>query len=223
MPRIVADEVAARLRGKIEAGEWAALGRLPPERELAEEFGIARNTLRRAIGLLEDQGFVSRQVGRGSYLASREADSFSGILGRIKGASPADLMEVRLLLEPAAAAAAATAASDAELAAIRQAHAKASTAEDMPAFEDWDAVFHQRIFDCTRNELLKEMHNLLRHLRNQRPWFDMKRRAFSEERKARYCAEHAALVEALLRRDSEGARGAMIAHLKTVRHNLLGR
>lgn len=222
MPRLVADEVAARLRGKIEAGEWAGLGRLPSERELAEEFGIARNTMRRALGQLADQGLLDRQVGRGSYLTQQEADSLAGVLGRIKGTSPADLMEVRLLLEPAAAAAAATAASDAELEAIAAAHEAAIAAEEMPAFEDWDAVFHQRIFDCTRNELLKEMHNLLRHLRNQPLWFDMKRRAFSEERKAHYCREHAALVEALRRRDSEGARAAMQAHLKTVRQNLLG-
>lgn len=222
MPRQVADEIAARLRSRIEAGEWAALGRLPPERELAESFGIARNTMRRALGQLEDQGVLSRQVGRGSYLTSREADSLAGVVGRIKGTSPADLMEVRLLLEPAAAAAAATAASDAELEAIARAHEVASQAEDMPAFEEWDAVFHQRIFDCTRNELLKELHNLLRHLRNQPLWFDMKRRAFSPERKAHYCREHAALVEALLRRDAEGARAAMQSHLKTVRQNLLG-
>ncbi|MEX0921750.1 MAG: FCD domain-containing protein [Rhodovibrionaceae bacterium] len=222
MPRMVAEDVAARLRSRIEAGEWAAPGRLPPERELAEDFGIARNTLRRALGLLEEQGFLSRQLGRGNYVTRLESDSFSGILRRIKGSSPADLMEVRLLIEPAAAAAAATAASDADLGAIRQAHDSACQAGDMPAFEDWDAVFHQRVFDCTRNELLREMHNLLRLLRNQPLWFEMKRRAFSEDRKAVYCREHAALLAALLRRDPEGARQAMLSHLKTVRQNLLG-
>lgn len=222
MPKQVADEVAGHLRDRIETGEWEATGRLPPERALADEFGIARNTIRRAVSLLEVDGIVSRQVGRGTYLTKPNSDSFAGVIERIKGTSPADLMEVRLLLEPAAAAAAATAASDAQLDEIKQAHGNACQAEDMPAFEDWDAVFHQRIFDCTRNELLKETHNLLRLLRNQSLWFDMKKRAFSEERMRHYCSEHAALLDALLRRDPDAAREAMSAHLMTVRRNLLG-
>ena len=222
MPKQVADEVVAQLRNRIEAGEWDATGRLPPERVLAEEFGFARNTVRRAVALLEAEGLVNRQVGRGTYLTKPDSDSFAGVVERIKGTSPADMMEVRLLLEPAAAAAAATAASDAQLDAIQQAHTAACEAADMPAFEDWDARFHQRIFDCTRNELLKETHNLLRLLRSQPLWFDMKKRAFSEARMQHYCGEHGALVAALLRRDPEAARQAMSGHLMTVRHNLLG-
>ncbi|NIA69426.1 FadR family transcriptional regulator [Pelagibius litoralis] len=222
MPRLVADEVAKQLRQRIDAGEWAAMGRMPPERQLADEYGIARNTMRRAVSLLEDDGIVTRQVGRGTFLANPETNSFAAIIGRIQGTSPADLMELRLLLEPAAASAAATAASDTQLEAIELAHKNACEAEDMPTFEDWDAVFHQRIFDCTRNELLKETHNLLRLLRSQPLWFDMKKRAFSEERMRHYCKEHEALLDALMRRDREAARNAMTVHLKTVQHNLLG-
>ncbi len=222
MPKLVADDVARQLRQRIEAGEWAAMGRMPPERELADDYGVARNTMRRAVSLLEEDGIVSRQVGRGTFLSKPDANSFAGIIGRIKGTSPADLMELRLLLEPAAAAAAATTASDAQLEAIGLAHRNACQAGDMPAFEDWDAVFHQKIFDCTRNELLRETHNLLRLLRNQPLWFDMKKRAFSEERMRHYCAEHEALLDALMRRDREAARNAMTAHLKTVQRNLLG-
>jgi DNA-binding GntR family transcriptional regulator len=51
----------------------------------------------------------------------------------------------------------------------------------------------------------------------------MKRRAFSEERRRRYCDEHRALVNALVRRDPEGARTAMLAHLRSVESNLFDR
>ena len=157
MPKLIADQMAAQLRDRIDAGEWQATGRLPTERELALQFGVARNTVRRAVSLLADEGIVSRQVGRGTFLAGSGAGSFGAIIARIQGTSPADLMDVRLLLEPATAAAAATTASDAQLEAIRQAHQAAVAATDMPTFEDRDADFHQRIFDCTRNELLKEI------------------------------------------------------------------
>src|SRR5262245_49086952 len=67
MPRLVADDIAAALKKRIDAGEWNR--RIPPERELADEFGVARNTMRRAVGVLEANGTVVRQVGRGTFLA----------------------------------------------------------------------------------------------------------------------------------------------------------
>ena len=143
------------------------------------------------------------------------------ILHRMEGASPADMMEIRRLLEPAAAAFAATNASTAELGRVAEAHQLATAAIEMPEFERWDSELHHRIFACSRNELLREMHNVLRVLRNQNAWFEMKKRSFTEERRQRYCAEHQALVDALFHRDPEGARNAMLAHLQSVEANLL--
>ena len=51
----------------------------------------------------------------------------------------------------------------------------------------------------------------------------MKKRSFSEERRQKYCQQHGAIVEAILRRDDEAAREATLAHLKTVESNMLGR
>lgn len=224
MPRLVADDIAAELKRRINAGEWLKNGRLPPERDLAEEFGVARNTVRRAVGLLADQGALVRQVGRGTFLAAApSSDSVAATVERLEGTSPADMMEIRQLLEPAAASFAATNASAGELAAVREAHLAACDAKEMPDFEHWDAEFHHRIFACSRNDFLKEIHNLMRILRNQSPWFEMKKRSFSEERRQTYCREHEAVIDALYRRDPAGARQAMLAHLQTVERNLLGR
>lgn len=223
MPRLAATDIASVLRKRIHAGEWAERGRIPPERELASEFGVARNTVRRAVGLLQECGAVSRHVGRGTFLVAGDPDTLSAVVSRIAGSSPADIMEMRKLLEPAAAAFAATNASVAELNSVGEAHRAATGSELMPDFERWDAEFHHRIFSCSRNEFLKETHNLIRALRNQAPWYDMKKRSFSEERRARYCAEHQLVWEALQRRDPEGARAAMFRHLSTVQANMLGR
>ena len=222
MPRILADDIAVALKKRIASGEWAESGRMPPERDLADEFGVARNTVRRAVGTLEQVGIVIRQVGRGTFLAEANANSLAGAIARIEGASPADIMEIRQLLEPAAAGFAATNASASELNAVREAHQAAIDTKDMPAFERCDAEFHQRIFACCRNDILKEIHNLVRILRNQSPWFEMKRRSFSEERRQCYCNEHQAVMDALSGRDPHGAREAMLAHLRTVGKNLFG-
>ena len=54
---------------RIANGEWAAGARLPPEPELAREFGVSIATLRAAVGELEVAGILSRQQGRGTFLA----------------------------------------------------------------------------------------------------------------------------------------------------------
>ena len=221
MPRLVADDIASALRKRIDAGEWTEQGRIPPERVLADEFGAARNTVRRAVGLLEESGTVVRQIGRGTFLAAANANTLAAAVTRMQGTSPADMMEIRQLLEPAAAAFAATNASVGELNAVREAYQAATDALDMPTFEQWDAEFHHRIFACSRNEFLKEIHNLMRVLRNQSPWFEMKK-ARSRRSAAGPIARNQAILGALVSRDRDGARAAMLSHLQTVERNLYG-
>lgn len=221
MSRTVAAQIAETLRSRIDAGEWAG-NRLPPERSLALDFGVARNTVRRAIALLKQERTIAGRVGRGTFVVNGTG-TVSGIVERIQGSSPADVMEIRLMLEPSTAAFAATQASASELAAVGDAHRRAIASPDMPGFEHWDAEFHHRIVACSRNDLLRQVHDLLKTLRNQTPWFEMKRRSFSEETRQSYCAQHAFILETLNRRDPEAARDAMLAHLLAVRFNLLGR
>lgn len=217
-----ADRIAEELRKRVEAGEWAGAKRLPTERDFATAYGVARNTVRRAFDQLEADGLLKRRVGRGTYLRDEETDAISTIVRRMEGTSPADMMEVRLLLEPAATGFAATNASASALAAIAEAHQRAIDATEMPEFEAWDAEFHHQIFTCTRNDLLREFHEVLRVLRDQPRWFEMKARSFSEERRQLYCREHAVILDALNARDPQQAAAAMRTHLLTVQQNMLG-
>lgn len=59
------------IKQQIKAGAWAIGSRLPSERDLADEFGVSRMTLRHAITLLVDEGVLERRVGSGTYVASR--------------------------------------------------------------------------------------------------------------------------------------------------------
>lgn len=142
------------------------------------------------------------------------------VLRRIPGTSPFDIMNVRLILEPQAAEAAATNASEAALALIRDAHEAAARATEFTDFERWDAEFHKRIFASTRNELLADLDDMVQLVRNQPPWTELKRRSFGAERRLSYCREHEQLLVALERRDARGAAGAMRTHLELVARNL---
>jgi DNA-binding FadR family transcriptional regulator len=223
MAQLVAEAIARSLKERIDRGDWGEGARLPPERDLAASYGVARNTIRWALGLLADSTPITRTVGRGTFVEATADASLSDVLSRISGVSPADMMEIRQLLEPSAAGFAATNASSAELVRVAEAHRQAEAATTLTEFEHWDAEYHHRVFACSRNELLREIHNILRIVRNQAPWLEMKRRAFTEERRRRYCDEHQALLDALMRRDPEGARSAMLTHLRSVESNLFDR
>ena len=60
--------VADQLRRRIVAGEFASGDQLPAGRELAEEYGVAPNTVLSAIRLLRDEGLVASQQGRGTFV-----------------------------------------------------------------------------------------------------------------------------------------------------------
>ncbi|HEM6219780.1 TPA: GntR family transcriptional regulator [Streptococcus suis] len=59
-----------KLKEQIDKGVWKVGQRLPSERDLAEEFGVSRMTLRQGITLLVEEGVLQRKVGSGTYVAS---------------------------------------------------------------------------------------------------------------------------------------------------------
>lgn len=71
MPKRVSADVEMSLRKRIESGEWSESLRLPNERHLANECGVARNTVRAAIERIRAGGALRREVGRGTFLAGR--------------------------------------------------------------------------------------------------------------------------------------------------------
>ncbi len=66
-----ARRVFTTLRDRITRGDWPPGTKLPSHRDLAVELGVAPLTMRQVLGQLEEQGLVSRQVGRGTFV--REA------------------------------------------------------------------------------------------------------------------------------------------------------
>jgi DNA-binding FadR family transcriptional regulator len=221
VPKIVAVNIEGSLRERIAAGEWSSIGRLPPERELAKQYGAARNTVRRAVDAIANDGTVERYVGSGTFLSGGTSE-LAAILQRVTGVSPADLMAVRLVVEPRAAAIAAMNASLADLQGIAEAHRHASRTHKKDEFEHWDSQFHQRLFAATRNELLSSIHAILQIIRNRNAWIELKRKTFSENRRLGYCEQHANIVAALEKRDADGAAQAMLQHIEAIEMALFG-
>ncbi|MEV0622033.1 GntR family transcriptional regulator [Nonomuraea sp. NPDC050404] len=73
--------VASKLREHIADEHWPIGTRLPTEPELAATHGVGINTVRRAVGILVDEGIVVRQQGSGTYVAARPAPTGRRLIG----------------------------------------------------------------------------------------------------------------------------------------------
>ena len=74
--------------------------RLPPERELAEELGVSRGTLRKALADLEVEGLIWRHVGRGTFVGNRPVETVQDLGEVTRRTNPAGVMEARLRWSP---------------------------------------------------------------------------------------------------------------------------
>jgi GntR family transcriptional regulator len=64
-------QIAAWLRARIESGELQPGRKIPSEKDIMGETGVARTTARRAVNVLREEGLVITYGGRGSYVAER--------------------------------------------------------------------------------------------------------------------------------------------------------
>ena len=68
-PKLVYLQLADHITARIAAGELAPGARLPAERDLAAEYGVSYDTVRRATAVLRDRGLILTIVGRGTFVA----------------------------------------------------------------------------------------------------------------------------------------------------------
>jgi DNA-binding FadR family transcriptional regulator len=131
-------------------------------------------------------------------------------------------MEVRLIIEPEAAALATARATAAELREVELILRSSVSAKGAAEFEVWDAKLHLAIFRAARNALLLDYCKAINAARNHPRWHKMKQRSVTPQTREIYHRQHADLVTALSERDAEAARSAAHLHLVTVRNHLFG-
>ena len=69
--RLLYQQVAEHIALRIDAGDLPRGSRVPPERELAQEYSVAYHTIRRAMGVLRDRGLIVTIHGRGTFVAEK--------------------------------------------------------------------------------------------------------------------------------------------------------
>ncbi|PRO67492.1 FadR/GntR family transcriptional regulator [Alteromonas gracilis] len=191
--------------------------RLSPERELAQEYEVSRQTVREALIALEVSGLVEIRPGSGVYVLKRESLKTSLVMEDAPG--PLEIMEARTLFEGEAAALAAQRISNEELLKLK---AYLKQMEDMVALgkikeaEEFDGKFHRTIAQATRNSAIITTVEWLWSLRESseisRVFNDKIRQKGSNPN----IEAHKQILESLSRYDSDAAKKAMQSHLADV-------
>lgn len=216
------ERVLRELRSRLEQGRYQPGDRLPPERELAAELSVSRTVLRGALAVLEAEGLIWRGVGQGTFVGGRTIDAPERVPD-IRGlTSPAEVMEVRLALEPELARLAAHRANSRELDEVDRCCAKASSARTQQTYELWDGRIHHAIATAAHNRLFLALFEALNAVRSHTSWGQAREARRSAAWQQATAQQHDRILQALRRRDAPAAEALMREHLQAVRDHLLG-
>lgn len=149
--------VSEALKRRIALGGFSGEGRLPTERELAAVLGVGRNTIRRAVRELAEQGVVETTLGRNGGTRVRAGAADSADRERITadfGRALDRHLEFRSVIEPPAAALAARRATPSQRAAIRR--ALEAPADGLAGYHRADNLLHFAIGKASGNPVLAD-------------------------------------------------------------------
>ncbi len=207
MDEIIQIGLADALRRLIEAG-----ADLPPERVLADQLQVSRHQLRRAMAAVRAEG-VMPQPPRPGRAPRKRSEALVG------GTNPLEVIELRLVLEPALAGFAALRASPQEIIRIqRAAHTPAGVDPGVA-----DIAFHSAVAAASHNVLAADLYTLLREVGTDARLRVGSGRPLTPDHLLRRDGEHQAIAAAIAARDTVAAGAAMRDHLVGVERQVRNR
>ncbi|MFT0519403.1 FadR/GntR family transcriptional regulator [Pseudomonas faucium] len=207
----VVTSVVEKLRQALARGQWRSGDMLPGQRELAEQLGISRPSLREAVTVLETLGLVRSMPGKGVLVLDAEAAALE-TASDTAAASLADVLELRYTLEPFIVGLVAQSANSQDIGQLRLTlmdMREALEADDSEAGAKAYIAFHEALFALTTNPIfqsvVQQTGNALKQsagmLRN------------SPEHLAARLKENEAVVRAIRERNSAQASAQMRQHI----------
>jgi GntR family transcriptional regulator, transcriptional repressor for pyruvate dehydrogenase complex len=209
--------VTERLRHAIHIGTYLPGDKLPPERMLAQQLGVSRMTVREAIRVLREEGYVaSRRGSAGGITVLDQAEDARRLrpvlLSRL--AELDDAFEFRIAVEGAAARLAARRRTKRDLARLHQAYLELEQDREAARFRAADNVFHLTIADAARNRLMRQAIENVRAM----TWIPLDRvisRVFTSAHE-----HHAQILQAIEDSDPDAAERAVVAHIQRAQRDL---
>jgi GntR family transcriptional repressor for pyruvate dehydrogenase complex len=202
-----------QLLALIDDGTFSAGDRLPTERQLAEQLGISRASVRQALTGMAALGIVESRPGDGSYVATR-ADS----MWRVDAASALEILEARRVVEAGTARLAAIRRTDDDIAALTEI---VRLMDDQVAAGgnpvDTDREFHRAIGVAAHNQFLQQAMGALADQMSGPEWQRIKIWGLhGPEHSIRIQEQHRMLFQAIRDGKPEAAEAAMRMHIDRI-------
>lgn len=222
-----------KIQEDIRAGIYQIGSKLPPERDLAQQLGVSRTSVREAMIALEVNGIVEVKLGSGVYVINdhqESANSQTGfntnvhplILPYLKEdavITPFEVLEARLLIEPYLAELAAKNRTADQLENIKEAFLM-NVRDNLEHSNEHigDRLFHIRIAEASQNNAYAFFLNFLLG-KHYTEFFSRMRSLYTpEDMPLRSQLEHQEIMMAIQNQDGLAAQKAMKKHLQNVIH-----
>ena len=215
-PQRTYNRLSDRIRAFIEEQNYHCGDRLPPERSLAETFGVSRGSIREAIRILTEKGMLRSRQGDGTYVQSTDMTPLQHTLLEVvdaKGQMFDQVMEFRRIIDPSIAMLASVRCTQEQLDKLKivvcEQHMRYLSSENDG---DLDAQFHTMLAECTANPLLIEAAQTINtnYAECRSPELHT-----AEWRKLSLDA-HLRILKAIETRSPDEAHKAVMAHLETI-------
>jgi DNA-binding FadR family transcriptional regulator len=223
-PEGLADRVYRELLALIIQGDLQEGDRLSTEQTLSEQFKTSRPTVREALSRLRADGIITSRQGAGTFVTRRPDPDLPRFMPLESLSDVRRCIEFRIVIEGGAAALAAEMADEADLALIQRELARLQVAvhnQVLGVEEDYD--LHMAIARASKNQFFV---SVIASIRQQVEFGMNLLRNFSlsksPERLLGVQAEHVAVVDAIVQRDSVAAEAAMRRHLQNTRSRMFG-
>ncbi|MCM2464128.1 FadR family transcriptional regulator [Pseudomonas sp. CG7] len=208
----VVNSVVEKLRAALARGQWRSGDMLPGQRELAEQLGISRPSLREAVSVLETLGLVRSMRGKGVVVLEANLNDTVSEGSAMAGASLEDLLQLRYTLEPFIVGLVAQSISSKEVGQLRLTlmdMREALEANDSDACANAYIAFHEELFALTSNPIFQ---NVVQQTSNAlKQSADVLRN--SPEHLAERLEENEAVVRAIRGKNSAQASAEMRRHI----------
>jgi GntR family transcriptional repressor for pyruvate dehydrogenase complex len=217
----LSDEVVAKIKSLIVSGDLKEGDRIPSERELCEQFGVSRASVREGLKILSLQGLLSR-TNAGTVITTNFASILEETLALnilLNDYSYVDVMEARLFLESTMVHLAASRIETQDISIMSQQlelMAKAEREGNNDDFVVADIAFHQQIAKASRSQVLASLYNAIITL-----VFRAQKSVREDNSVMKVSIKfHGKILEALKNKNSEQAENEMKMHLLDVQKRL---
>ncbi|RKR37744.1 FadR/GntR family transcriptional regulator [Paraburkholderia sp. BL17N1] len=220
-PKRLYQLVADQIRGLIHGGDFPPGSRLPAERELSQQLGVSRPSLREALIALEIGGSVETRMGSGVYVRETANESEGSLA--VLGESPTEIMQARAVIEGSLVVLASTRLTAASLDRLRRsvdAMHRLASAGKSPL--EPDRQFHLIIAEAAGNTVLSRYVADLFDARRDPIGARISELAENTTTWMAAVEEHERVLHALQAGDPLAAQAAMRSHLKSSEERWVG-